>query len=323
MRIYLTQEGVTQGVTGLITKAGWSGDNASAARKATFSILHDEGRGWPVPSIGCGVTLEEDGKRLFSGYTVQRTLDSESSTMDCTCYDRGIYLKNNEGTYKFRGWTPERIAAAVCADRGIPVSELAETGVIVSRKFSGVKLDQIIRTAYSLAAEQNGKRYAIRMRPEGLAVTERSQSESSVELRPRSNLMYATTTESIANMVNSVGIYDKNGSRVATLGDEEAQRLYGVMEQHVTQTSGGDARAEARALLEDGQLSRNVTVQVLGDTRLITGETVLVQEPGTGLSGLFWIDSDAHTWQRGQYSCKLTLNCRNVMKTASAGSEIK
>lgn len=323
MRLYLTQSGGTREVTGLLTKTGWSGDNASIARKVTFSIVHSEGRDWPVPGLGDVVTLEEDGKTLFSGYAVQRTLDSESSTMDCVCYDRGLYLKNNDWTYKFRGWTPERIAAAVCADRDIPVAVLAATGVTVNRKFSGVKLDQIVRTAYSLAAEQNGKRYAIRMRPDGLAVTERSQSESSVELRPRSNLMYATTTESIANMVNSVGIYDKNGIRVATVGDSAAQELYGTMERHVTQTANGDARAEAESLLEDGQLSRNVTVQVLGDTRLITGETVMVQESGTGLTGIFWIDSDAHTWQRGQYTCKLTLNCRNVMKTASAGSEIK
>lgn len=322
MRIYLTGSGDTLEITGLVTKAGWSGDNASAARKVTFSLVHDEKRDWPVPAMGDGVTLTEAGDTLFQGYVVQRTLDSESSVMDCVCYDRGLYLKNNDGTYKFRSRTAEDIAKTVCADRGIPVAELAETGVRINRKFSGTALDQIVRTAYSLAAEQTGKRYAIRMRPDGLAVTERSQSESSVELRPRSNLMYATTTESIADMVNSVGIYDKNGNRTATVGDSDAQALYGVMERHVTQTESGDALSEAEALLEDGQMSRNVTVQVLGDRRLITGETVLVQEESTGLSGIFWIDSDTHTWQRGQYTCKLTLNCRNVMKTAKAGSEL-
>lgn len=324
MKLYLTgSDGITKEITGLLTKTGWSGDNASIARKVTFSIVHQEDSDWPVPELGGGITLEHEGEKLFTGYVVKRTLDSESSTMDCVCYDRGLYLTNNEGTYKFRGWTAEKIAAAVCADRDIPVSELVSTGVSLNRKFSGTKLDQIIRTAYSLAAEQTGKRYAIRMRPEGLAVTERSQSESSVELRARSNLMYATTTESIADMVNSVGIYDKNGTRITTVEDKDAIALYGTMEEHVTESTGSDARAEAESMLEDGQLSRNVTVEVLGDTRLVTGETVAVQESGTGLAGIFWIDSDTHTWQRGQYTCKLTLNYRNVMKTASAGSVIK
>ena len=41
------------------------------------------------------------------------------------------------------------------------------------------------------------------------------------------------------------------------------------------------------------------------------------------MSGLFWIDADAHTWKNGQYFCKLTLNFRNLLDETSAGSEIK
>lgn len=69
-------------------------------------------------------------------------------------------------------------------------------------------------------------------------------------------------------------------------------------------------------------LQQTVSVQVLGDERLITGETVVVEEPETGLQGIFWIDADSHTWARGQYTCRLTLNCRSVMATAGAGSEL-
>ena len=74
-------------------------------------------------------------------------------------------------------------------------------------------------------------------------------------------------------------------------------------------------------MLQDNGYSQNVVVEVLGDPRLITGETVVVEEEHTGLQGIFWIDADTHTWTRDQYSCKLTLNCRNVMTQAGAGSE--
>ena len=212
------------------------------------------------------------------------------------------------------------MVAAACAKTGIPVAELAETGVRVNRKFND-PVDKVVRTAYSMAAERTGERYSIRMTPAGLSVTVRQQSESSLELRPRSNLMYATTTESIVDMVNSVGIYDQQGQRVTTVADNAAIELYGTMERHVQQTESNDAYAQAEALLADNGFSQNVTVEVLGDTRLITGETVVVREEHTGLQGLFWIDADVHTWQRDQYTCKLTLNCRNVMTQASAGSE--
>ena len=213
------------------------------------------------------------------------------------------------------------MVAAACAEKGVPVVELAETGVALDRKFSAVALDKLVRSAYSLAAEQTWERYSIRMKPGGLSVTVRQQSESSINLRPRSNLMYATTTESIVDMVNSVGIYDQQGQRVTTVADNAAIALYGTMERHVQQTGSNDPYAEAEALLQDNGFSQNVVVEVLGDPRLITGETVVVEEEHTGLQGIFWIDADTHTWTRDQYSCKLTLNCRNVMTQAGAGSE--
>ena len=54
----------------------------------------------------------------------------------------------------------------------------------------------------------------------------------------------------------------------------------------------------------------------------MTGETVEVREAKTGLTGIFWIDADIHTWKNKNYYSKLTLNCRNVMATANAGSEV-
>ena len=286
MQIYLTDSSGTREITNLIVRSVWSGDESTIARKLSASMLHDETELWPVPSLGDGVTLTHDGALLFAGYVVQRTLDSESSTLEFECYDKGIYLTNNDATYKFRQTTAEAMVRTVCDDLGIPVAELAETGIPLNRKFSGVTIDKLARTAYSLAAEQTGDRYAIRMTPDGLSITVRTQSESSLNLRPRSNLMYAT------------------------------------MERHLQQSESGDVFAQAEALLEDNGLSRNVQVQVLGDTRLITGKTVVVEEQSTGLRGIFWIDSDSHTWQRDTYTCKLTLNCRNVMTTANAGSDL-
>ena len=50
---------------------------------------------------------------------------------------------------------------------------------------------------------------------------------------------------------------------------------------------------------------------------------MLLRDTGSGVSGLFWIDADTHTWKNGQYFCKLTLNFRNLLDETSAGSEIE
>lgn len=322
MRIYLTAHGGgTREITSLVVSAVWSGDKATITRKLAVTMLHDEEEDWPVPQEGDGMTLEGESGTRFRGYVVKTHANSERGTMDVTCFDGGIYLRNNDGTYKFRLTPPEDIAAAVCGDYGVPVKALASTGALLDRKFSATKLDKIVRTAYTLAAEQTGERYAIRMTPEGLEVKVQSQTSGSIRLRPRSNLMSADTTESIVGMVNSVGIYDQQGQRVTTVADSAAKVLYGTMERHLRQTESNDPYAEAEALLADNGFSQNVQVEVLGDARLVTGETVMVREEHTGLAGLFWIDADTHTWKRDQYTCKLTLNCRNVMTRTNAGSE--
>ena len=97
------------------------------------------------------------------------------------------------------------------------------------------------------------------------------------------------------------------------------------MERHLTESESSDVDIdkEAQKLLEDGAMTQTVTVNVLGDLSLITGKTVVVRENKTGLQGIFWIDADVHTWKNKNYYTKLTLNCRNVMATADAGSEVK
>lgn len=50
-----------------------------------------------------------------------------------------------------------------------------------------------------------------------------------------------------------------------------------------------------------------------GDLRCIAGNGVEVYDQATGLSGLFWIDSDSHTWENGTHIMNLELNFKNIM----------
>ena len=143
--------------------------------------------------------------------------------MSATAFDYGIYLQKNDCTAKFTGATPEEITRSLCAEKGIPVASLPTTGIQLRRKFAGVKINQAVTTVWSLAAEKNGKRYAIRYTPSGLLVKERTVSGESLVLKAAGNLMDATTTEDASNVVNSVAIYDKNGNFLQRLGDTESR----------------------------------------------------------------------------------------------------
>ena len=324
MTLYLTKSAGTRDITTILTMWTWSGDKATISRQLSGTVAYIENSQLPVPEIGDLVTMLEGTEKKFVGIILQRSLGSEDSTMDFTAFDYGYYLQRNDGTYKFTGASPEEMTRLVCGDRSIPVAQLPSTGLQLWRKFAGVKLNQLITTVWTLASEKNGKTYALRYTPAGLLVKERSISQSSLVLKASSNLMDATTKEDASQMVNSVAIYDSNGNFLRRIGDSDAQKLCGVMEQHITQSEGkeADADAAARKALEDGRQKRTVTVNVLGDTALLTGETVEVREAKTGLTGIFWIDADVHTWKRDNYYCKLTLNCRNVVSGSTAGGEL-
>ena len=326
MRLTVASRGKTvENAWDLASQVTWSGDKRRAARTLSYRLAVSQ-LDPNLPAVECPVGAvtclwDDDGSPLFLGDVVTRTLSDSSPTALITAHDRGRLLAGNDGTLKVRRETPETAVRRLCQEYGIPVGTLAATGVPVTRKFSGVDLWSIVTTLYTLASQQTGKQYLARFEWDALAVRERSDTDRSLVIRPRSNLLTSSTTESIEDMVNSVGIYDRDGTRLSTVRDQDAVDLYGLLEQHITQGEE-DARAEAEALLRDHGFTQTVTVTCLGNTALTTGRTVVVRQSVTGLSGVLWIESDKHVWDRGNYTTQLTLSLRNVMYTRESGGEL-
>lgn len=318
-----SRDGAARDATALAQSITWAGDVKNCARTLDFPLLTSQvDKKLPVApcELGSAVRLLRGETVLFDGFVFSRTGDTGSNTVEVGCVDRGIYLKRNAAAYKFMSVTPEAIARRVGADFGIAVGALAETGTPITRKFSGVSLYKIIQTAYTLASRSTGERYVVHFRGAELEVAAKRQGAATPVLEPGSGLITATVTESVENMVNQVAVYDGNDNRVSVETDGEAVKLYGLMQAYLKQSKDEDGAARAKRMLEDGGVSQKITVTNLGDTGLMAGECVVLKEPVTGLYGLFWIDSDIHTWKNGLYQNKLVLNFRNLMDEQEAGS---
>jgi hypothetical protein len=310
-------------ITKLVESTTMSGDYQQCARTLGFSPVSSyTDKNIPVVAFELGslVRLENDSKTLFEGFIFERQKDTGSSIINNTCYDRGIYLKRNEGTYKFKNTTPEAITRRLCSDFGIQMGSLASTGIKISRNFIGVSLYKIIQTAYTLASEQNGKHYIIRFSGSKLNVFEKKINNETLIIEGGSNLMSASTTESISNMINQVAIYNAEDKLIGTIKDADAIKLYGLMQSYIKQSKGEDVSQKAKNLILDNGISQKISIDNLGNHACLTGGTVVVREPYTGIYGLFYIDSDIHTWKKGQYYNKLTLNFKNIMDEQEAGS---
>ena len=123
--------------------------------------------------------------------------------------------------------------------------------------------------------------------------------------------MDASVSESIQNMVNQVVIYDSNDNLIKTMKNDEYIKLYGLMQNYMSQGKD-DVSDKAQKTLDDNGVTQKITVNNLGDIRNITGNSVI---------GLFYIDGDTHTWKNGIYLNKLVLNLKNVMDEKESGTD--
>lgn len=326
LKLLIRHGSTVYNATGLFDSLTNAGSYSSVARTLDFERLsprNDKAQPTVPAAIGDHVQFFVGADLQFDGYIFSVSRDSGGETASVGCFDRGIYLKRNEAAYRFAGKMPEDITRQICRDFGIQVGTLAKTGIPIHRNFPGVSLYKIIQTAYSLAAERTGERYMLRFRGDQLEVIVREGSGATVVIAPGSNLLTATVNESAEQAVSQVAIYNSNGSLIRVRRNEDLTALIGCMQRYLQTAQNRDVDAEAAAILEDNDVRRTVTVEALGDHSLIAGGNVIVREPVTGLYGLYWIDSDTHTWKGGVHRTKLGLNLRKIMDKVSAGKELK
>lgn len=314
--------GVPRDLAQLVQSITWSGSDTEAARALSLSLAVPRDGSVELPQLveGSALTFRVKGDPLFTGPLLSATTTSQSAVVDLSAMDNGRFLVGNEGWYQFNDTGPEQAAAAVCGDFGIPVAALAPGGATASRKFPGVSLDKIIKTMYALAADKSGKRFVLRFTGAGALEVVEKPSSATVEIQ---STMSVTNTWDISKLQNSVAIYTDTGALVRRVQDQGSIDLNGRLEHVITQRKDEDAGPEAQAWLEDHGLQQNLTVETLGDTRLISGNAVKLRDTGSGVSGLFWIETDTHTWKNKNYFTKVKLNFRNLMDESTAGSEVK
>lgn len=314
--------GSLRDVTQLVQSITWSGSLRQTARQLSvrLAVPRDGSVEPPTLAEGAALIFQGEGGPLFTGQLVTATTSTQSSVGDLSALDGGRFLAGNDGWYRFDNVTAEGAARIAASDFGIPTGRLAATGVMLRRKFPGVALDKIITTMYSLAGEQTGKRYLLRFSGSGaMEVIEKAET-ASLEV---AQTMGVTNTWNITNLCNSVAIYTKEGRLVRKVEDGGSQTLNGRLEHAITQQDKEDAGPEAQAWLTDHGLQQNLTVEVLDPPiSLITGEAVILRDTGSGVSGLFWVDGDTHSWKNKIHTGKFKLNFRNMMNSSSAGQEL-
>ena len=147
-----------------------------------------------------------------------------------------------------------------------------------------------------------------------LNVIEKGSTITKFVLDAKTTIINSTYSESIENSINKVKMYDENGKYI---GEVTLNGIPGILQDIYKKEKGHDAQSRAKGMLRG--VERTAEVEAIGDVECITGNAVVIKEPYTGLSGLFYIDNDEHTFSNGQHTMSLGLAYKNMMDTQEGG----
>lgn len=317
---HIAKDGTKTEITEIVSTLSITGEYRSCARSCDFSIIHgySDERTWLITiKVGDILKVIDKDKVMFQGPVWTKSKQTDGTTLDFTAKDYGIYLKKNKASYTFQGMTAEAITKKVCGDFGLQTGSLAITGKPINRIFRNNTLYDIIMTAYSIGG--GDKLYFAKFEGELFYVLEKGKTEVD-PLESGVNLLTANVSESLESMVNRVRVYNKEDSLIKEYTNAEDTELYGFLTEVIRISNDTDDYEEKAKKTLEG-VERKITVTNLGDSQYMTGRKVIVKEPYTGLSGIFYIDGDTHTWKNGIYSNKLTLNFQNLMDEKESGSD--
>lgn len=302
-------------ISELVESISWSGDTKQVARKINFTIAkNSKDVSFPKVVINEGdeiIMRNDSNENIFGGIIFDIDKTASSNVVTYLAFDLMFYVNNSDVSKVYEG-LPENITKEIAAELGIECGEIAATGVSVYMPCLGKKAYEGIMMAYTAASRKNGKKYIpLIQKVNKLCVVEKG-TQCGVVLSGDYNLTDANYKSSLQSLVNKVIITDKNGNAVNTVEDRDSQSKYGTVQKVYKQEDGKDATAEAKNLLKTTEQSASVN-GIPNDFRAVSGYSLVIQEPDTGLYGAFYIESDTHTFTNGKAEMQLTLAFENMM----------
>ncbi|ERT59353.1 XkdQ/YqbQ family protein [Megasphaera vaginalis (ex Srinivasan et al. 2021)] len=323
-------EKITETITDLsqliIDTITWEGSRMQVARKLEFSYSQDA-RDPNLPNyvIEPGETVysyDEGGTLQFNGrgYTIEKK--TASSTITVTCFDDLFLLCKSKVTRKYTNAKAEDIVKSVCAEMGVTVGNIVETGKTISFIASEKTGYQIIMIAYTEAAKQinatkkNADEPDVLFHPvmngDKLDIVKKGELIPNYEANQYVNIEDSEYRESIENMVNKIIVADDQGNTKSTQQKDDLIKKYGVTIQDVYKES---KKATTNDELEKifHKPDRSGIIECIGDYRCKSSYSIAINDLLAEITGKFWIKSDTHTFENGLHFMRLEIEFENVM----------
>ncbi len=309
-------------VRGRIT---WEGSRLQVARRLEFSYVfepRDPNLQQYVINLGETVyAYDEEGNEVFEGNVYRIERNTQQSEIQITCYDHLFVLCRSKMTRKFTDMTAEDITKAVCAEMGVLVGNLAETGKKISFIAQEKTGYQIIMIAYTEAAKQINAAKTNAADPDvlfhpvmngaALDVIKKGTLIENWQADQFTNMENSQYKESIENLIDRVMITDEQGNVTGYQSNDEWIQKYSMFQDVYKTNPNENAQEQIKAMFHGPD--REGILDLLGDYRVKSSYSIAIQDIITQLTGKFWVKSDTHTFENGIHEMRLEIEFENIM----------
>lgn len=297
-----------------VSKVEWSGSASQASRELSFDLINAPNDSFDIPKVSTGdfVSFSYNGEEVFYGQIFGVERSSNIGTITYTAYDMMKNLLESTGQCNFKNLTAEGIAKQVLDDMQIPIRHLHPTGVNIPSLLCDDKgIYEIIMGAYTKAHQVTKDKYFPMIYKRGFAVYKTEWSVKNFILSETDNLMSASLTETMENIVNRIKIYDEKGNQIGELKDDNSIKKYGVF-QKIFKKEEKDTAQSANALMNIAP-KQEIKISAIGDINCLSCYFVDIKDSATGLNGKYWISADRHRFDGETYTMDLDLRFDSVM----------
>ncbi|WP_455714676.1 XkdQ/YqbQ family protein [Anaerosporobacter sp.] len=304
-------------ITDFVQDVTWSGSVNQATRQLSISVLYS-----PIDKnikdlgikMGDRLLFYDEGYLLIDAMVYRRGKQSEQGTITYDAYDELKRFVKSNCSYNFNNTTPEMIVKTLCNALKVKVGNIAETKVPIKKLLvESEGFYTVIMKAYTKAYKASGKKYMPIMIGKKLSIIEKGEMVDSFYLSDKVNITTSNYEESIENMINVVKIYDEKGKQVGVVKNDKNINMYGIFQDAYVKEEGVNATTAAKNMLIG--VSKEASIEAIGNIKCISGYAVKIKYSLTGLTGKFWIDTDSHTWSNGVHTMSLNLAFKNIMDT--------
>lgn len=326
-KILVVKQGATFDMSHLVSRIRWRGRKGASSRTLEITFIDDDGyrrdrTGLNVED-GHSVIFLWKGQELFRGMFIIQE-QSRRKILTAKAYDVGIRLANNKDTFCYTNKTASDIFIDVCGRFGIPAGEVANTGYVIPElpkpKTTGW---DVVCDALALTYKATGVRYYPTVRGEAMSLLERRRNILQWVVETGVNLEDYALTKSIERVRTRIVLLSSEGEVLARAQNDALESKIGIFQEVVRiddQMNSGQLEQLVNATLaENNEATQNLSISALGQVDVIAGRGVFIGIKPLDISKSFYVESDAHTFDRRHHS--MTLNLTPATDTATEKPE--